>query len=152
MDFSISSPAFVYGALIPQEYSCDSTDLSPELKISSPPAGTLSFALINDDPDAPGGCWTHWVVYDLPKATETIPKGGPLPEGAKEGQNDFGNIGYGGPCPPRGHGPHRYFFKLYALDVETIGLGPNASKSSVEDAIKPHILGEAQIMGTFERK
>jgi hypothetical protein len=95
MDFSISSPAFVEGGPIAREYSCDGTDLSPELNISSAPAGTKSFVLINDDPDAPVGCFTHWVVYDLPATTETLPKGGPLPEGAKKGQNGFGSIGEG---------------------------------------------------------
>ncbi len=152
MGFSITSPAFIDGNEIAVEYSCDGTDLSPELTLSSPPSGTRGFVLIADDPDAPGGCWTHWVVYDLPASTETLPKGGPLPDGTKEGQNDFGNIGYGGPCPPKGHGPHRYFFKIYALDIEELQLSPGASKEDVENAISAHILGEARIMGTFERK
>lgn len=151
MEFTITSPAFIDGGAIGEEYSCDGTDLSPELNISSPPAGTKSFALIADDPDAPVGCWTHWVLYDLSATTETIPKGGPLPEGAKEGKNGFNRMGYGGPCPPRGHGAHRYFFKLYALSVEELGLNPGASKGEVERAMNAHTLGEARIMGTFER-
>ncbi len=152
MEFTITSPVFAEGGTIASEYSCEGADLSPELVIGSPPSGTRSFALIADDPDAPGKCWTHWVVFDLPPATEKLPKGGPLPDGAKEGTNDFGNIGYGGPCPPRGHGRHRYFFKVYALDIEELGLSPGASKEDVERAISEHILGDACIMGTFERK
>ena len=115
MAIQLSSPAFAAGAVIPRKYTCDGSDMSPPLEWSGVPAETRSLALIVDDPDAPRGTWSHWIVFGLKPATTSLPEGGPLPEGAQLGRNDFRKNAYGGPCPPPG-GPHRYFFRLYALD------------------------------------
>ena len=153
MAFTISSPSFQNDASIPKKFTCDGADVSPELHWSSPPAGTQSFALISDDPDAPVGTWTHWVLFDLPAETTSLPenvaKVDELPAGGRQGRNDFRKIGYGGPCPPPGK-PHRYFFKLYALD-KRLNLKPGASKQEVEQAMQGHILGRAELMGKYQR-
>ncbi len=153
MAFEIKSSAFTQGQPIPKKYTCDGPDLSIPLGWTDPPAGTKSFALIADDPDAPMGTWVHWVLYDLPVEARQLPEGVPkketLPDGSKQGMNDFERIGYGGPCPPPGK-PHRYFLKLYALDKK-IGLVPRATKPQILDAMKSHILAEAQLMGTYKR-
>ena len=118
------------------------------------PAGAKSLALIADDPDAPGGTWVHWVVYDLPPATaelpEDLPKSQYIAGGARQGLNDFKHLGYGGPCPPPGK-PHRYLFKLYALDA-VLDLKPGATKQEVEGAMAMHILAEGRLVGTYKRK
>ncbi len=149
----LSSTAFEPGASIPKKFTCDGADVSPALAWSDAPAGTQSFALIADDPDAPVGTWVHWVLYDLPGATRDLPEGvakqEQLPNGARQGRNDFGKIGYGGPCPPRGPA-HRYFFKLYALDVK-LNLKPGAPKSDVERAMKGRILVQAELIGRYSR-
>lgn len=154
MAFALTSTAFSEGGEIPRDATCDGADRSPALAWSDPPAGTRAFALVCDDPDAPAGTWVHWVIYDLPGEVRSLPEGMPtertLPSGAKQGQNDFGRIGYGGPCPPRGPA-HRYYFRLYALDAPT-PLGPGALKAQVMSAIQGHILGEAQIMGRYRRR
>src|SRR5437762_9347386 len=120
----ISSASFAASEMIPKRFTCDGPDVSPELSWTEPPAKTQSFALIMDDPDAPAGTWVHWVLFDLPADTRELPESSSrqehLENGAKQGKNDFGKIGYGGPCPPAGP-PHRYFFTLYALD-QTTGL------------------------------
>ena len=120
MAFAISSTAFESGGDIPRKFTCDGADLSPELSWTETPPGTASFALIADDPDAPSGTWTHWVLFDLPAATTSLAEGvtriDELPGGERQGRNDFRRIGYNGPCPPPGK-PHRYFFKLHALDT-----------------------------------
>lgn len=156
MAFTIKSDAFQDGSPIPAEYSCDGRDISPPLKWQDAPSGTKSFVLVVEDPDAPVGTFIHWVVYDMPATRQNLPqdlpKTGELEDGTKQGRNDFGRIGYGGPCPPRGHGPHRYFFILRALDIPSTGLPKGASLKDVEEAIKGHILGEARIMGTYERR
>lgn len=153
MAFEIKSPAFAQGDLIPAHNACDGPDQSVPLIWTDPPSGTISFALIADDPDAPMGTWVHWVLYDLPSEARRLPEGLPkkemLPDGSKQGMNDFGRVGYGGPCPPPGK-PHRYFFKLYALDKKT-GLPLRATKPQVLDAMKGHLLGEAQFMGRYKR-
>ncbi len=153
MAFEIKSSAFIQGQAIPKKYTCDGPDVSPQLTWTDPPTGTKSFALIADDPDAPMGTWVHWVLYDLPAEARQLPEGVPkqetLPDGTKQGMNDFRRIGYGGPCPPPGK-PHRYFFKLYAVDKK-IGLPPRATKQQVLDAIQDHILSQAQLMGTYKR-
>src|SRR2546425_10201022 len=117
MAFSISSPSFQNGKDIPKKFTCDGDDVSPALSWMDPPQGSKSFALIADDPDAPRGTWTHWVLYDIPADVQELSAGighdESLRNGAKQGKNDFGNIGYGGPCPPSG-AAHRYHFKLYA--------------------------------------
>ncbi|MBI2877475.1 MAG: YbhB/YbcL family Raf kinase inhibitor-like protein [Candidatus Tectomicrobia bacterium] len=153
MKLEIHSSAFTTGNPIPQKYSCDGPDLSPPLSWTAPPAGTQSLALIMDDPDAPVGTWVHWVLYDLPATIHELPEGVPtqetLPNGARQGINDFKQIGYGGPCPPRGPA-HRYFFKLYALD-QGVGLPPRATKEQLLQAMEGHILGQAELMGRYGR-
>lgn len=153
MALTMTSTAFRAGAEIPQQYTCEGADRSPALKWTGVPAGTGSFALIADDPDAPVGTWVHWVVYDLPADTSALAEGLPtsdtLPGGGKQGRNDFRKTGYGGPCPPPGK-PHRYFFKLYALDAP-INLKPGATKADVLSAIEGHVLAQAELMGTYRR-
>ena len=127
----VLSSAFKEGGAIPKDYTCDGKNVSPPLRWSDYPAGTKSFALICDDPDAPSRTWVHWVLYDLPSTTESLPErvsaDYTLPNGAKQGTNDFGKTGYGGPCPPSG--THRYLFKVYALDT-MLNLPPGASKAT----------------------
>jgi len=149
----IKSTAFKQGARIPSKYTCDGMDVSPPLEWSNAPSGTKYFAIVCDDPDAPMGTWVHWVIYDIPASTTSLPeKVPPLKEvtnSAKQGMNDFRAIGYGGPCPPSGE--HRYFFKLYALDAPT-GLKAGAAKAHLLEAIKGHILGDAELMGKYKRQ
>lgn len=153
MSFTISSSDFDNGGLIPKKFTCDGADVSPELAWANAPQNTKSFALIADDPDAPAGTWTHWVIFDLPASAQGLPenvsKVDELPTGGRQGRNDFRKIGYGGPCPPAGK-PHRYFFKLYALD-RTLNLKPGASKQEVEQAIQGHVLAQAELMGKYGR-
>ena len=153
MSFSISSTSFPNGGDIPKKFTCDGADVSPELSWTGPPAGTQSFALIADDPDAPSGTWTHWVLFDLAPATNNLPESvskiDELPGGERQGRNDFRKIGYNGPCPPPGK-RHRYFYKLYALDAK-LGLKPGASKQEVEQAMEGRILGKAEWMGKYQR-
>jgi hypothetical protein len=149
-----TSPAFVEGASIPAKHTCDGADLSPPLKWGKVPPGTKGLALICDDSDAPVGTWVHWVIYGLPASVTELPEGLPttetLPSGAKQGINDFRRIGYGGPCPPGGPS-HRYFFKLYALDME-INLPPKVTKQALLKAMEGHILAEGQLMGKYKRR
>ncbi len=149
----ISSPAFSAGEAIPRKFTCDGPDVSPRLKWNEPPAKTKSFALIMDDPDAPAGTWVHWVLYDLPAGTGELPEGvgkqEQLSSGAWQGRNDFGKIGYGGPCPPAGKA-HRYFFKLYALDTK-LNLKSGATKADLERAMKGRILAQAELIGRYGR-
>jgi Raf kinase inhibitor-like YbhB/YbcL family protein len=150
----LTSTAFTEGAAIPAKHTCDARDVSPPLKWTGVPAGAKSLALIVDDPDAPAGTWVHWVLYDLPASSselaEDVPKSQYIAGGAKQGLNDFRHLGYGGPCPPQGK-PHRYFFKLYALDAE-LDLKPGLTKKDLESAMEKHILAQAQLMGTYQRK
>lgn len=152
MALELSSPAFKDGEAIPAKYSCDGEDISPDLNWENLPAGTESLALIMDDPDAPGGTWVHWVVYDIPPETtgfpEKISATGELPNGGKQGNNSWKRFGYGGPCPPRG--THRYFFKLYALD-SILGLESGITKGRLLRAMEGHVLDQGQLMGTFSR-
>jgi Raf kinase inhibitor-like YbhB/YbcL family protein len=153
MAFTLSSASFTAGGEIPKPHTCEGADQSPSLNWSGVPSGTKFFALIVDDPDAPVGTWVHWVVYDLPGNTTQLPQSVPTTEtlasGAKQGVNDFRKVGYGGPCPPPGK-PHRYFFKLYALDAST-NLKPRATKADVLRAIDGHVLAQAELMGTYRR-
>jgi Raf kinase inhibitor-like YbhB/YbcL family protein len=153
MTFAISSSSFQNGGEIPKKFTCDGADVSPALSWANPPSGTKSFALIGDDPDAPVGTWTHWVLFDLPAHTTNLAEGvakvDEVPGGGRQGRNDFRRIGYGGPCPPPGK-PHRYFFKLYALD-KMLDLKPGASKQEVERATEGHVLGKAEVMGAYRR-
>lgn len=153
MAFRIDSPAFQDQGEIPKKYTCDGEDLSPPLVWAEPPQGTKSFALIADDPDAPMGTWVHWVVYSIPSASSGLPEGVPkteiLSDGSRQGRTDFGDVGYGGPCPPPGRA-HRYFFKLYALD-ETPTLSPGLTKAELLVAINEHILAQAERVGLYQR-
>jgi Raf kinase inhibitor-like YbhB/YbcL family protein len=153
MSFQISNTVFSNGQTIPKNFTCDGPDVSPQLSWKEAPAATKSFALIMDDPDAPAGTWVHWVLYNLPANTRELPEGmdkqEQLATGALQGRNDFRKIGYGGPCPPRGT-PHRYYFKLYALDTK-LDLKAGATKPDLEHAMKGHILGEAELMGRYGR-
>lgn len=153
MALQLNSNAFHDGQSIPKKYTCAAEDVSPELGWSGAPAATQNLALIADDPDAPGGVWVHWVIYDLPADTrelpEAMPKDPQLRDGARQGKNDFGNIGYGGPCPPNGPA-HRYFFKLYALREKT-GLSADATKAGLERAMKGKIIEQATLTGKFGR-
>jgi Raf kinase inhibitor-like YbhB/YbcL family protein len=153
MAFRISSTSFENGADIPRKFTCDGADVSPELLWVEPPAGTLSFTLIADDPDAPSGTWTHWVLFDLPvnvtSLAEGVTKVDELPGGERQGRNDFRKIGYNGPCPPPG-APHRYFFRLYALQGK-LNLKPGASRQEVEQAMQGQVLGQAEWTGKYRR-
>jgi Raf kinase inhibitor-like YbhB/YbcL family protein len=149
----VTSTAFAPGAPIAPKYTADGPDHSPPLAWSDGPAGVQSFALIADDPDAPRGTWVHWVLYNLPADADALPEAVPptktLAGGASQGTNDFGRLGYGGPAPPRGK-PHRYFFKLYALDAP-LQLAPGATKAQLEAAMRGHVLAQAELMGTYQR-
>ena len=153
MSFTLVSPAFPNGEPIAARYTCDGADLSPALAWSEVPAASQSLALIADDPDAPAGTWTHWLLWNIPaRATllaENAPKIDVLDNGARQGINDFQRIGYGGPCPPPGK-PHRYFFRLFALDAR-LDLKPGATRAQLELAIQPHLLAETHWMGTYKR-
>ena len=152
MPFQIESPAFVQESAIPTLFTCEGENISPPLQWSSPPKGTKSFALICDDPDAPVGTWVHWVIYHIPPEKNELSESiAPLEEvqGMRQGLNDFQRVGYGGPCPPKG-APHRYFFKLYALDT-LLALHPKATKKELEKAMQGHILAETHLIGTYKR-
>jgi len=154
MAFLLTSLAFAQLAALPPRYTCEGANLSPPLRWSGVPPGTRSLALVVDDPDAPDPAapkttWVHWVVYNLPATAPGLPEGGkPLPAGAREGNNDWQKPGYGGPCPPIGR--HRYFFKLYALDVRLPDLGP-VTKGGLEKAMSGHVLGRAELVGTYQK-
>lgn len=151
MSFEISSPAFAKGGAIPSDFSCDGRDVSPALSWTEPPAGTQSFALIMDDPDAPMGTWVHWIIFNIPASTrnltEDMPTDPQLSDGSLQGKTSAGSSGYHGPCPPSG--THRYFFKLYALD-NTLSLSADANKKELLKAMDGHILTNAELMGTFK--
>ena len=153
MSFTLSSNAFVNADLIPRKYTADGVDVSPPLKWTKPPERTKSFALICDDPDAPVGTWVHWIIYGIDPGDRTLSEGVPtkdvLADGAIQGLNDFSKVGYGGPAPPRGP-THRYFFKLYALDIDS-KLKPHSTKEELVNAMKGHILAEAELIGKYKR-
>jgi Raf kinase inhibitor-like YbhB/YbcL family protein len=153
MKIELVSPGFGEGQMIPRENTCDGQDISPELQWAAIPDETRSLALIVDDPDAPSGTFVHWVVYNLPidrhELTENMPHDESLPNGAIQGVNDFGRIGYGGPCPPSG--THRYYFTLYALDTD-LDLPPGQTKATLLDAMGNHILAKGQLMGRYKRQ
>ncbi len=151
-DFTLLSPAFDDGGTIPTRYTCDGSDISPPLRWSNTPSETRSFALIVDDPDAPRGTFTHWVLFDLPADITSLPEG--LTSGAVgvAGSNDFGRVGYGGPCPPPGDAPHRYVFTLYALTTASLSLPEGASRVQVEEAMRGRVVAQASYMGRYGRK
>ncbi len=152
--FALRSSAFGPGKAIPSRYTCDGSNTSPPLSWRGTPRHTASFTLIVDDPDAPSGVFTHWVLFNLPAGAHGLRQGQPrrerLPGGAIQGQNTFGQLGYGGPCPPPGPA-HRYRFSLYALGV-ALHLEPGASKEQVLRAMRSHLLGKAQLIGRYKRK
>jgi Raf kinase inhibitor-like YbhB/YbcL family protein len=147
------SPAFAHGAVIPIEHTCDGQDLSPALSWTGVPVERRSLALVCDDPDAPRGTWVHWVLYNLPGESVELSPGIPtlpeLPSGARQGRNDSGEIGYSGPCPPPGK-PHRYYFRLYALDI-LLTLPHGVSKAELEQAMSDHIVAQGTLMGVYQR-
>jgi len=153
MAFELKSAAFENGGHIPKKYTCDGPDVSPPLSWTEPPKGTKSLALICEDPDAPMGTWAHWVLFGVPPETRELPERVPtqktLSWGGKQGRNDFGRLGYGGPCPPRGPA-HRYFFRLYALDAEP-DLRLEATKGELLRAIEGHVIAQAELMGRYGR-
>lgn len=157
MALTLRSPSFPPNGSIPGKYTCEGDDISPPLEWAEAPGATKSFALIVDDPDAPDPnaprmTWVHWVLYNVPASTSALPeavKSAALPPGTRQGLNDFKRAGYGGPCPPIGR--HRYFHKLYALDITLPDLGA-ATKAQVEQAMKGHVLATAELIGTYEKK
>lgn len=155
MALHLSSPVLKEGDRIPTKYTCEGQDISLPLTWIEPPAGIQSFAIIMDDPDdidAPGGVFTHWVLFNVPSGTHELPLAVPtkaqLPSGALQGKNDFGRIGYGGPCPTPGSGPHHYRIIIYALD-QPLDLKASASKKQVLDGMQGHILAQGQLTGTY---
>jgi Raf kinase inhibitor-like YbhB/YbcL family protein len=156
MAFALTSTAFIHNGPIPKLYTCQGKDISPALAWSGMPAGTKSFALIVDDPDAPDPkapkmTWVHWVLYNLPAASTGLPEAvapAALPAGTREGRNDWKRTGYGGPCPPIGR--HRYFHKLYALDVVLPDL-KQPTKAELERAMQGHVLAKVELMGTYQK-
>ncbi|MBI5237387.1 MAG: YbhB/YbcL family Raf kinase inhibitor-like protein [Deltaproteobacteria bacterium] len=150
MAFTISSPDIQEGKTVPKEFTCDGANISPELVWKDAPVGAKSLVLIVEDPDAPSGAFTHWVVYDIPATVNRLEKGA-LPSGVKQGLTDFGYARYGGPCPPKGHGEHRYYFMLKALDVPSLGIRDSAKRAEVEKAFKGHALAETRLMGRYGR-
>lgn len=151
----VKSAAFTAGSSVPKPYTCQGADKSPAIEIASQtPAGTQTWAIIVDDPDAPGATFVHWVIWNLPARIRSLPEGVPketldLPDGSRQGKNDFGNVGYGGPCPPPGK-VHHYRFRVFAIDGR-LDLPPRSSASDLERAIKGHITGEGTLVGTFQR-
>ena len=150
--FTLKSSAFENGAPIPAEYTADGANTSPPLTISGLPEGTVTMALIVDDPDAPSGTWVHWVLWNIPASANSLQEGiGRSPtraDGIRQGVTDFRRAGYGGPCPPSG--THRYFFRLAALDA-VLDLPENATRAQLEAAMQGHVLGTAELMGTYAR-
>ena len=153
MALSLTSTAFQEGERIPANYTCEGKDISPQLEWNGVPEESKSLALIMDDPDAPGGVFTHWAIFNLPPDSHGLPEAissaSQLSSGALQGRNDFSKIGYGGPCPPPGH-PHRYRFNLYALD-RYLNLGAGVSKKQLLEAMQGHILEQARLTGTYQR-
>ena len=150
----LSSAAFDEGGMLPPRFTCDGNGVSPPLAWADMPDGTAGFALLCEDPDAPSGTFTHWLLYNLSagnrELAEGVPKDAVLPIGARQGTNSFGNLGYGGACPPRGDREHRYIFKLYALETD-LALAPGARREQLLDAIRDRVLAEAQLTGKYKR-
>ena len=146
MAFTVTSPAFTDGQPVPKQFTCDGNDAPPPLTVSDPPDRARSFAVIMDDPDAPKGTFTHWLAYDIPAN-----KGDLQVDAGKTLRNSFGREGYGGPCPPHGHGVHRYFFRVYALDVPALASAVT-TRQDLETALEMHTLARAELMGRYERE
>lgn len=153
MVMTLSSPAFKANGAIPRRHSCEGEDLSPPLRWTDAPAGTASFALVCADPDAPGGTFYHWAIFDVPPTARELAEGlAAAVPGMRQARNDFGRPGYRGPCPPRGHGPHHYHFTLYALSVPHIEVAQGADCRAVEAAAQRHSLATAELVGVYERR
>jgi Raf kinase inhibitor-like YbhB/YbcL family protein len=144
--FALTSEAFTNGQAIPSQFTCDGAGQPPPLAWGEPPEETRSFALVVDDPDAPSGLFRHWGAYNIPASARSVPSS------AAQAVNDFGKTGYGAPCPPNGHGPHHYHFKLFALDVDRLDLPASAKVAQVESEADKHVVGRAELTGTYERK
>ena len=154
MTFQLTSPSFPSGGKIPAQHSCDGGDVSPQFHWSGAPAGTASFALICSDPDAPAGTWYHWAAFDIPATATGLPEH--VPAEAHDGIirqaiNDFGRKGYGGPCPPRGHGPHHYHFTLYALKAARLPVTGSLRCRDVERIVKENVLARTELIGLYGR-
>lgn len=151
--FMLNSAAFANGAALPTQFTCDGEDQSPPLSWTEPPDGTKSFALVVDDPDAPSGTFRHWAAFNIPASTRGLPAGaGNEPAGdIAQAENDFGRPGYGGACPPKGHGTHHYRFKLIALNTDKLDVAVGATIEQVEEAASAHELGRAELTGTYAR-
>jgi len=152
MPLKIFVSAFPEGGTIPKLHTGEGADIAPALEWSGEPPETKSFALIVDDPDAPAGTWNHWLLWDIPPSVHNIAQGHQPGQLAIDGTNDFGRRGYGGPMPPQGHGPHRYYFKLFAVQVVSLGLPAGAKRAHLDRALPGHVLAEAQYMGRYERR
>jgi Raf kinase inhibitor-like YbhB/YbcL family protein len=152
MTLQLKSPAFAEGSTIPRKYTRDGDNVSPPLQWSGAPRGTRSFALLCEDPDAPSGTFRHWAVANIPSDKNALSEGlGQDTDGCDVAANDFGRAAYDGPAPPRGHGLHHYHFRLAALDVEAIPVSPDESATELWNAVRPHIVAEAQTVGTYQR-
>jgi Raf kinase inhibitor-like YbhB/YbcL family protein len=152
MPLSLTVKVFANGETIPQRQTCDGADVAPALEWSGEPSATQSYALIVDDPDAPGGTWNHWLLWDIPAHVHALSEDFKPGNTGTSGRNDFRNFGYGGPCPPQGHGPHRYFFTLYALDRPVLGLPAGSTRQDLDRALKDRVIEQAQYMGRYERR
>lgn len=155
MTFQLTSPAFANGTTIPKKHTCSGEDLSPPLEWPEPPEGTRSFALLCDDPDAPGGTFHHWAAFDIPSDWRRLPEGLAPAElqisGLRQAVNDFGRSGYAGPCPPKGHGIHHYHFRLLALDVERLEVSGRTTCARIAERARGHLVGSAELIGLFQR-
>lgn len=152
MAFQVKVKGFGNGERIPARYTGDGENISPALEWSGEPEGTQSFALVMDDPDAPGGTWNHWLLWDIPGHVHSLPEGFRPGDLGASGKNDFGRLGYGGPYPPKGHGAHRYQFTIYALDRPALGLPAGAIRKELDRALAGRVLGQASYMGRYERR
>ena len=149
--FTLTIDGFASGGAIPAVFTCEGSNISPALAWSAEPEGTKTFALIMDDPDAPAGTWNHWLLWDIPGGAHSVPQQYRTAHPVRSGTNDFGKTGYGGPCPPRRGGAHRYFFRLYALDTPALGVPQGARRKQLENTLQQHQLGITEYMGRFER-
>lgn len=149
MAFKLVIPAFPEGGSIPSKYTCDARNVSPVVQWTDAPRATRSFVLIFDDPDAPSGLFTHWILYNIPPSVDSLAEAYAPTGGVAAGTNDFGKSGYGGPCPPKG--THRYYFRLFALDVASLDVRPGAKRSEVDRVLHRHVLEGAEYMGRYQR-
>jgi Raf kinase inhibitor-like YbhB/YbcL family protein len=149
--FKLTVEGFLEGARIPKRFTCEGDDVSPALSWIGEPAETQSFAVLMDDPDAPGGSWNHWLLWDIPSDIHSLPECNEHSSLGITGTNDFRRRGYGGPCPPQGRGSHRYFFRLFAMAVPVLGLAQGAKRPAFQDGLRKHAIAETAYMGRYER-